>query len=81
MLKSDAPLQKKAVACERLAVIGTPDAINTLAALLADEADLFDWLTAREPGSLGGIFMAHVIEHLHPRDWSRFVDLKETSTS
>ena len=43
--------------------------------LAAVEADIFDWLGAREEGTLGGIFMAHVIEHLLPRDWARFVDL------
>ena len=35
--KEDAPLFEKAKACQRLAVIGTPDAIPALAALLGDE--------------------------------------------
>jgi O-antigen chain-terminating methyltransferase len=44
----------------------------------AVEADLFDWLAEQEPGSLGGIFMAQVIEHLPPRSWSRFMELAAT---
>lgn len=43
--------------------------------LTAIHADLFDWLDDQEPESLGGIFMAQVIEHLPPPDWSRFVQL------
>lgn len=38
-------------------------------------ADLFDWLGEQEDGSLGGVFMAQVIEHLRPADWQRFVEL------
>lgn len=38
-------------------------------------ADLFDWLGDQEPESLGGVFLAEVIEHLPPPDWTRFVDL------
>ncbi|MCH7823219.1 MAG: methyltransferase domain-containing protein [Acidobacteria bacterium] len=38
-------------------------------------ADLFDWLGAQENHSLGGVFMAQVIEHLVPTDWQRFVEL------
>lgn len=38
-------------------------------------ADLFVWLQEREEGSLGGVFLAQVIEHLPPPDWSRFVEL------
>ncbi len=38
-------------------------------------ADLFDWLLQREEGSLGGIFLAQVIEHIPPPDWSRLTDL------
>jgi O-antigen chain-terminating methyltransferase len=41
----------------------------------ADHADLFDWLEAREDESLGGIFLAQVIEHLPPPDWSRLFRL------
>lgn len=39
------------------------------------EADLFDWLDGREPASLGGIFLAQVIEHLPPPDWARLLEL------
>lgn len=46
--------------------------------LEAVEADLFDWLAARELGSLGGIFLAQVIEHLPPRAWARFMELAAT---
>jgi O-antigen chain-terminating methyltransferase len=38
-------------------------------------ADLFDWLTEQDDGTLGGIFMAQVIEHLPPMDWQRLVEL------
>ncbi len=38
-------------------------------------ADLFDWLGEQENDSLGGVFMAQVIEHLVPTDWQRFVEL------
>ena len=38
-------------------------------------ADLFDWLGAQPDDSLGGVFMAQVIEHLAPTDWQRFVEL------
>lgn len=41
----------------------------------AECADLFDWLAARPEGSLGGIFLAQVIEHIPPPDWSRLTDL------
>lgn len=44
----------------------------------AEEGDLFEWLEARPPGSLGGIFLAQVIEHLPPPAWSRFIDLAAT---
>lgn len=39
------------------------------------DADLFDWLEQQDDGSLGGIFMAQVIEHLPPTDWQRFIEL------
>ncbi len=38
-------------------------------------ADLFDWLEGQDDASLGGVFMAQVIEHLPPTDWQRFVEL------
>jgi len=38
-------------------------------------ADLFEWLEACPDASLGGIFMAQVIEHLPPMDWQRVVEL------
>ena len=38
-------------------------------------ADLFDWLEQQDDASLGGIFMAQVIEHLPPADWQRFIEL------
>jgi O-antigen chain-terminating methyltransferase len=41
-------------------------------------ADLFDWLEQREPGSLGAVFLAQVIEHLAPPQWQRLVDLAAT---
>lgn len=44
-------------------------------------ADLFDWLDEQVPGSLGGIFLAQVIEHLPPPDWRRFVDLAASRLS
>lgn len=37
LLATDAPLQQKAQACQRLAIIGDKDAIPALAALLGDE--------------------------------------------
>ena len=46
--------------------------------LTAVEADLFEWLAEQQPGSLGGIFLAQVIEHLPPRDWARFMRLAST---
>ena len=39
------------------------------------DADLFDWLEQQDDASLGGIFMAQVIEHLPPNDWQRFIEL------
>jgi len=44
----------------------------------AQVGDLFEWLAARKQGSLGGIFMAQVIEHLPPPDWQRIVELAIT---
>ena len=44
----------------------------------AFQADLFDWLEGRDEGSLGGIFMAQVIEHLPPAAWQRLVELAIT---
>lgn len=41
----------------------------------AVDADLFDWLEQQDDDSLGGIFMAQVIEHLPPTDWQRFIEL------
>ena len=43
--------------------------------LQAECADLFDWLEAQQEGSLGGVFLAQVIEHIPPPDWSRLTDL------
>jgi HEAT repeat protein len=37
VLKSDAPLKDKADACRQLALVGTPDAVPVLAALLGDD--------------------------------------------
>lgn len=48
------------------------------AGLRAVRADLFDWLGQQAPDSLGGIFMAQVIEHLRPRDWVRVLELAST---
>jgi 2-polyprenyl-3-methyl-5-hydroxy-6-metoxy-1,4-benzoquinol methylase len=41
----------------------------------ATVADLFEWLQRQQDDSLGGVFMAQVIEHLPPADWQRFVEL------
>jgi len=38
-------------------------------------ADLFEWLEQQDDDSLGGIFMAQVIEHLPPTDWQRFIEI------
>lgn len=44
-------------------------------------ADLFEWLEERPAGSLGGVFLAQVIEHLPPPDWARFVELAASRLS
>jgi len=41
----------------------------------AVHADLFDWLEARDKESLGGVFVAQVIEHLPPPRWQDLVRL------
>ncbi len=41
----------------------------------AVHADLFDWLEDRDKESLGGIFVAQVIEHLPPPRWQDLVRL------
>lgn len=41
----------------------------------ATVADLFEWLEQQADGTLGGIFMAQVIEHLPPPSWQRFTEL------
>lgn len=41
----------------------------------AVHADLFDWLEARDKETLGGIFVAQVIEHLPPPRWQDLVCL------
>jgi SAM-dependent methyltransferase len=41
----------------------------------AEQGDMFAWLEAREPGSLGGIMCSHVVEHLWPADHMRFARL------
>ena len=38
-------------------------------------SDLLEWLSEQKDASLGGVFMAQVIEHLAPTDWQRFVEL------
>ena len=38
-------------------------------------SDLLEWLNDQKNDSLGGVFMAQVIEHLEPADWQRFVEL------
>ena len=43
--------------------------------LQAECSDLFDWLEARRVETLGGIFIAQVIEHIPPPDWARLTDL------
>lgn len=47
----------------------------TEAGFTAVHADLFEWLGQRPDESLGGIFLAQVIEHLPPPDWSRLFRL------
>ena len=41
----------------------------------ATVADLFEWLEEQPDSTLGGIFMAQVIEHLPPAAWQRLVEL------
>jgi len=41
----------------------------------AEVGDLFGWLDQQAEDSVGGIFMAQVIEHLPPAAWQRFVEL------
>ena len=43
-----------------------------------DQADVLDHLEALEPGSLGGIFCAHVVEHLDPPRLVRLLELAAT---
>jgi 2-polyprenyl-3-methyl-5-hydroxy-6-metoxy-1,4-benzoquinol methylase len=43
-----------------------------------DQADVLDHLESLEPGSLGGIFCAHVVEHLHPSRLVRLLELAAT---
>ena len=43
--------------------------------LRAEHGDIFEWLAAREPGSLGGIVCSHVLEHVWPADHVRFARL------
>ena len=38
-------------------------------------SDLLEWLSEQKDDSLGGVFMAQVIEHLEPTDWQCFVEL------
>jgi 2-polyprenyl-3-methyl-5-hydroxy-6-metoxy-1,4-benzoquinol methylase len=46
--------------------------------LEVDQADLLDHLESLEPGSLGGIFCAHVVEHLDPPRLVRLLELAAT---
>ena len=41
-------------------------------------SDLFDWLREQANASLGGIFLAQVIEHLAPPQWQQLVELAAT---
>ena len=43
--------------------------------LRVEQADLFDWLECRAEGSLGGILLTQVIEHLPPDAWGRLLRL------
>ncbi|MGD9572523.1 MAG: class I SAM-dependent methyltransferase [Thermoleophilia bacterium] len=43
--------------------------------LAAELGDAFAWLAAREAGSLGGIIVSHVVEHLWPADQVRLARL------
>ena len=43
-----------------------------------DQADVLDHLKSLEPGSLGGIFCAHVVEHLDPPRLVRLLELAAT---
>jgi len=41
-------------------------------------SDLFAWLREQPAASLGGIFLAQVVEHLAPPQWQQLVDLAAT---
>jgi SAM-dependent methyltransferase len=41
-------------------------------------SDLFEWLREQPIASLGGVFLAQVIEHLAPPQWQHLVDLAAT---
>jgi SAM-dependent methyltransferase len=41
-------------------------------------SDLFFWLAEQPVASLGGVFLAQVIEHLAPPQWQQLVDLAAT---
>jgi len=41
-------------------------------------SDLFAWLAEQPAASLGGVFLAQVIEHLAPPQWQQLVDLAAT---
>ncbi|MCW5966107.1 MAG: class I SAM-dependent methyltransferase, partial [Bryobacterales bacterium] len=62
---------------ECIGVESSPELVRLLHArgLPGVEADLFDYLGAQAPASAGGIFCAHVIEHMPPEALARLVAL------
>lgn len=50
-------------------------ALAVEAGLPVEQADVLDWLRSRDDGSLGGIFLGQVVEHLSPVDLVRLVEL------
>lgn len=50
-------------------------ALARLKGLRAEHSDIFEFLAARPPASLGGIICSHVLEHVWPADHVRFARL------
>lgn len=50
-------------------------ALAVEAGLPVEQSDLLEWLRSRDDGSLGGIFLGQVVEHLSPVDLARLVEL------
>lgn len=62
---------------EGIGVESSPELVRLLHAkgLRGVEADLFDYLDAQPPASAGGVFCAHVIEHMPPEALARLIAL------